>query len=336
MKAYRIFKWGEGGQLIDDVAIPEPGAGQVRLKVAANGICQSDLHLMYEWKASPPHLNIELPMTIGHEPAGYVDKLGPGVSGFEIGDPMIVTIAGCGHCYYCAIGRNQYCLHKGKQSGMGLDGGNAEYMLAPADALVNVGDMDLADAAPLSDAGLSAYHAIKRVEHLLVPGSSVAVIGIGGLGHMALQILKATTNAHIIAYARSRKSLDFALELGADEARNSTEERSFEPMSVDVVLDFVGSGKTIAQSASIIKPLGHIVVVGRGSGTFDFKHNAMPYGAAMSTTFGGSKFELMELISLVREGKVKAHITKFTLDEVAEAYRLLEEGKIKGRGVIIP
>ena len=82
MKAYRIFKWGEGGHLVDDVAIPEPGAGQVRLKVAANGICQSDLHLMYEWKDSPSHLNIELPMTIGHEPAGYVDKLGPGVSGF--------------------------------------------------------------------------------------------------------------------------------------------------------------------------------------------------------------------------------------------------------------
>jgi propanol-preferring alcohol dehydrogenase len=336
MKAYRIFNWGEGGQLVNDVEIPEPAAGQVRLKIAANGICQSDLHLMYEWKTSPSHLNIELPMSIGHEPAGYVDKLGPGVSGFEIGDPMIVTIAGCGHCYYCAIGRNQYCQHKGKQSGMGLDGGNAEYMLAPADALVNVGDMDLADAAPLSDAGLSAYHAIKRIEHLLVPGSRVAVIGVGGLGHMALQILRAISNAHIIAYARSKKSLDFALELGANEARNSTEESSFEPMSVDVVLDFVGSAVTIAQSASIIKPLGHIVVVGRGSGTFDFKHNAMPYGATISTTFGGSKFELMELISLVKEGKVKAHITKFTLDEVEKAYKLLEEGKIKGRGVIVP
>jgi propanol-preferring alcohol dehydrogenase len=107
-------------------------------------------------------------------------------------------------------------------------------------------------------------------------------------------------------------------------------------MSVDVVLDFVGSAVTIAQSASIIKPLGHIVVVGRGSGTFDFKHNAMPYGATISTTFGGSKFELMELISLVKEGKVKAHITKFTLDEVEKAYKLLEEGKIKGRGVIVP
>jgi len=336
MKAYRIFNWGKGGVLVEDAEIPEPGAGQVRLKVAANGICQSDLHLMKEWKSSPSHLKIDLPMTIGHEPAGVVEKLGSGVEGIEIGTPMIVTIAGCGHCYYCAIGRNQYCLHKGKQVGMGLDGGNAEYMVAPAGALVNAGELDLAEAAPLSDAGLSSYHAIKRIEHLLVPGSRVAVIGIGGLGHMALQILKATTNAHIIAYARNRHSLDFALELGADEARNSTEKASFETFSADVVLDFVGSAVTIAQAASIIKPLGHIVVVGRGSGTFDFKHNALPYGATLSTTFGGSKFELMELIELAQQGVIKAHITRFSLDEVDEAYRLLEEGKIQGRGVIIP
>ncbi len=331
-----MFRWGEMGRLVEDADIPEPGVGEVRLKVAANGICQSDLHLMREWKASPPHLKIELPMTVGHEPAGVVDKLGPGVEGVEIGSSMIVTIAGCGHCYYCAIGRNQYCLHKGKQVGMGLDGGNAEYMVAPADALVDAGGMDLSEAAPLSDAGLSSYHAIKRVSPLLVPGSRVAVIGIGGLGHMALQILKATTNAHIIAYARSHHSLDFALELGADETRNATDTASFEPMSVDVVLDFVGSALTIAQSAGMIKPLGHIVVVGRGSGTFDFRHNAMPYGATISTTFGGSKFELMELIVLAQRGEVRAHITKFGLDEVDEAYRLLEEGKIRGRGVIIP
>jgi len=336
MKAYRIFNWGQGGKLVNDVAMPEPGAGQVRLKVVANGICQSDLHLMKEWKASPSHLKIELPMTIGHEPAGMIDKLGPGVEGIDIGTPMIVTIAGCGHCYYCAIGRNQYCLHKGKQVGMGLDGGNADYMVAPADALVSAGEMDLAEAAPLSDAGLSSYHAIKRVEHLLVPGSRVAVIGIGGLGHMALQILKATTNAYIIAYARSQYSLDFAMELGADEVRNSTDAASFEPLSVDVVLDFVGSAVTIGQAAGMIKPLGHIVVVGRGSGTFDFKHNAMPYGATISTTFGGSKFELMELIELAQRGVIKAHITKFSLDEVDEAYRLLEEGEIQGRGIIIP
>jgi propanol-preferring alcohol dehydrogenase len=294
------------------------------------------LYLLKEWKASPPHLKIELPMTLGHEPAGYVDKLGDGVEGFQIGEQMLVTIAGCGHCYYCSIGRNQYCMHKGKQIGMGLDGANAEYFVAPASALVNIQGLDMAEAAPLTDAGLTSYHAIKRVEDLLVPGSRVAVIGIGGLGHMALQILKATTNAHIIAYARSQKSLDFAMQLGADEARDSTKESSYEPMSVDVVLDFVGSAITIANNAKMIRPLGHVVLVGRGGGVFEYKHNSLPYGATMSTTFGGSKFELIELIALAKAGKVKAHITKFKLDEIEEAYKLLEAGKIQGRGVIVP
>jgi len=335
MKAFRVNEWGDGGSL-QETDIPEPGAGQVRLKLAANGICHSDLYLTKEWRASPPHLKIELPITLGHEPAGYIDKLGDGVSGFKIGEPMLVTISGCGHCYYCAIGRNQYCMNKGKQVGMGLDGANAEYFVAPADSLVSTQGMDVAEAAPLTDAGLTSYHAISRVKDLLVPGSRVAVIGIGGLGHMALQILKATTNSYVIAYGRSQKSLDFALELGADEARDSTEEDSFKPFDVDVVLDFVGSAKTIAQGAGMIRPLGHIVLVGRGEGIFEYKHNALPYGATMSTTFGGSKFELIELIELAKEGKIKAHITKFKLDDIEKAYKLLEEGKIHGRGVIVP
>jgi propanol-preferring alcohol dehydrogenase len=335
MKAFRVDKWQSGGKLVD-VEIPEPKAGEVRLKLAANGICHSDLYLLKEWKASPPHLKIELPITIGHEPAGYVDKLGDGVSGFEIGEPMIVTISGCGKCYYCSIGRNQYCMDRGQQVGMGLDGANSEYFVAPANALVSTQGVEMSKAAPLTDAGLTSYHAINRVRDLLVPGSKVAVIGIGGLGHMALQILKATTNSHIIAYARSQKSLDFALSLGADEARDSTKKESFEKLSVDVVLDFVGSATTIAQGASMIKPLGHIVLVGRGTGVFEYKHNSLPYGATMSTTFGGSKYELIELINLAKEGKVEAHITEFKLDDIEHAYKLLEEGKIQGRGVIVP
>ena len=335
MKAFRIASWGDGGKLVE-VEKPIPQAGEVRLKVAANGICHSDLYLLKEWKKSPPHLQISLPMTLGHEGAGYVDAVGAGVEGFELGEAMLITISGCGKCYYCSIGQNQYCMDKTKQVGMGLDGANAEYVVAPASALVSAKGLDLAQAAPLSDAGLTSYHAINRVRKLLVPTSRVAVIGVGGLGHMALQILKATTNAHIIAYIRGSKSKDFALSLGADEVRDSTDSNSFEPLSVDVVLDFVGSSITIEQSCGIIKPLGHIVVVGRGSGKFGFWHHAMPYGATISTTFGGTKSELIELLGLAREGKVEAHIVKFPLEEVEKAYALLEQGKIQGRGVIVP
>ncbi len=334
MKAYRMLQWKQPAELVD-IPVPEPGSGMVRLKVAGNGICASDLHLMHEWTESPSHLKIELPMTIGHEVGGWVDKLGAGVSGFEPGQPVVVTLAGCGHCRYCAQGWNNYCLNKGKQVGMGLDGGLAEYVVAPAGALVPVSSMDPAEAAPLTDAGLSSYHAVKRVASLLAGGTTVAVIGVGGLGHLAIQELKAITPARVIAYDLNERSLELAREVGADVCLKS-EEPLMEPMSVEAVLDFVGAGATIAQASKMIRPLGHIVVVGRGPGAFEFKHNAMPYGAILSTTFGGSKLELMELIGLAESGYIKPHITRFSLDDVGKAYEMLEKGEIQGRGVIIP
>ena len=334
MKAYRLFEWKQPAKLVD-IPIPEPEAGQVRIKVAGNGICASDLHLMHEWEASPSHIKIELPMTIGHEVGGYIDKLGPGVIGLELGQGVVVSLAGCGHCRYCAQGWNNYCLNKGKQVGMGLDGGLAEYVNAPIGSIVPVLSMDPAEAAPFTDAGLSSYHAVKRVANLLTGGTTVAVIGVGGLGHLAIQELKAITPAKIIAYDLNESSLELAKEMGADVCLKS-EGDNVEKMSVEVVLDFVGAAATIKMAAKMIRPLGHIVVVGRGPGIFEFTHNAMPYGASISTTFGGSKEELMELIGLSESGFVKPHITRFKLDDVEEAYRKLKNGEILGRGVIIP
>jgi len=334
MKAYRMFEWQQPARLVD-IPIPGPGAGEVRIWVAGNGICASDLHLMHEWTASPPHIRVELPMTLGHEVGGYIDKPGPGVTGLEEGQAVVVTIAGCGHCYYCAMGLNNYCLNKGAQVGMGLDGGLAEYTVAPVGALVPVPSMDPAEAAPLTDAGLSSYHAVKRVAPLLNGGSRVAVIGVGGLGHLAIQELKAITPARVVAYDLNEASLELAKEVGADEVYRS-EEANMEKMSMDAVIDFVGAGATIAQAAKMIRPAGHIVAVGRGGGVFEFRHNAMPYGATLSTTFGGTKAELMELIGLAEAGYIRPHITKFKLGEVEKAYDMLEKGEIQGRGVIIP
>ncbi len=334
MKAYQLIEWQQPPKLVD-IPVPEPGPGQVRLKVAGNGVCQSDLHLIHEWTASPAHIQVELPMTIGHEVAGWIDKEGPGVSGFEQGQAAVITIAGCGHCRYCAQGWNQYCQHKGKQVGMGLDGGLAEFVLAPANAVVPVGDMDPVEAAPLTDAGLSSYHAVKRIIHLLDPGTTVAVIGVGGLGHMAIQELKALCSARIVAYDLNETSLQLAAELGADECLKS-DDAFYQPMSADVVLDFVGAAPTIAGAAKMIRPLGHIVVVGRGGGSIDFTHRFMPYGATLSTTFGGSKVELIELISLVEAGHIKPHITRYPLDDVALVLDKLAKGEITGRAVIEP
>ncbi len=341
MKAYRLMEWKTPARLMN-VPVPEPGPGQVLIKVGGNGICQSDLHFMHDWEGSPPHLDIRLPMTVGHEVGGWVEACGPGVAGLETGLPCLVTLAGCGHCSCCAAGWNNYCPDKLQVPGMGLDGGLAEYTVAPASSIVPLQSLEPWRAAPLTDAGLSAYHAVRRVLPLLTPGTAVAVIGVGGLGHMAVMVLKAVCAARVIAVDTSEQALALAKELGADSGitpdesvaeaiRDATSGRG-----VEAVLDFVGAGATMSLAARIIRPLGHIVVVGRGQGSFEFKDRALAYGAAMSTTFGGSKLELIQLVALAEAGIINPHITRYPLSEVETAFEKLRKGEIVGRAVIVP
>jgi propanol-preferring alcohol dehydrogenase len=341
MKAYRLMQWKTPARLVD-VPVPESAPGQVLIKVGGNGICQSDLHFMHDWEASPPHLDIRLPMTVGHEIGGWIETCGPGVTGLEPGLPCLVTLAGCGHCKYCAAGWNNYCPNKLKVPGMGLDGGLAEYTVAPAAAIVPLQSLEPWQAAPLTDAGLSAYHAVRRVLPQLVAGSTAVVIGVGGLGHMAVTVLKAVCPARIIAVDTSEKALTLAKDLGADSGvvSDSTAAEAIRAETsgrgVEAVLDFVGAGATMGLAAKVIRPLGHIVVVGRGHGTFEFKDHALPYGAAMSTTFGGSKLELMHLVALAEAGVIKPHVTRYSLSEVETAFEMLRKGEIVGRVVVVP
>lgn len=341
MKAYRLFDWKNLGKLVD-VSTPEPQATQVLLKVGGNGICQSDLHFMYEWEASPPHLDIRLPMTLGHEIAGWVEAIGPGVSGFEIGQLCVVTIAGCGRCHFCAEGWNNYCQNLPQQPGMGLDGGMADYVTVPVAGVVPIELLEPWKAAPLTDAGLSSYHAVKRVLPLLTAGSTVAVIGVGGLGHMAVGALKAICPARVIAVDRSEDALTLAKDFGADLCLPSDDttlaavREHVRGGRVDAVLDFVGAGVTMRMASNLIRPLGQIVVVGRGHGVFEFKDRALPYGAFISTTFGGNRRELMELVALAEAGKIAPHVTRYPLSEVQHALEKLKRGEIVGRAVLVP
>lgn len=341
MKAYRLFKWQSAGELVE-VPTPEPKAGQVLLKVGGNGICQSDLHAMYEWKASPPHLDIQLPVTLGHEIGGWIEALGPGVSGFDRGQPCVVTAAGCGRCRFCAEGWNNYCQNLPQQPGVGLDGGLADYVTVPVAGVVPIESLEPWKAAPLTDAGLSSYHAVKRVLPLLTAGSTVVVIGVGGLGHMAVGAIKAICPAQVIAVDRSENALSLAKKFGADlclpsdDTTVTTVQEHMRGGRVDAVLDFVGAGVTMTLAAQLIRPLGQIVVIGRGHGLFEFKDRALPYGAFMSTTFGGSKRELMELISLAEAGKIAPHVTRYPLSEVQNALEKLKRGEIVGRAVLVP
>ena len=168
-----------------DVPVPDPGPGEVLVKVGGAGLCHSDLHLMH-WP-----LPVPAPYTLGHETAGWVDALGPGVTGVEIGEPVIVHGAwGCGRCRRCQADLEQYCEVTAAAgvsgSGLGRDGGLAEYLLVPAARhLVPLGELDPRVWAPLDDAALTPYHAIKRLLPLCTPDNWVMVEGIGGLGHAA-------------------------------------------------------------------------------------------------------------------------------------------------------
>lgn len=344
MKALRLTAWQNEPQLVD-IDVPEPGPGQVLIRVGGAGACHSDLHLM-EWPAGM--LPYPLPFTLGHETAGWVEKLGAGVTGLQTGAPVAVYGPwGCGHCRTCRLGKENYCEHaaelKVAGGGLGLDGGMAEYMLVPsARFLIPLRELSPREAAPLTDAGLTPYHAIKRSLRLLVPGSSAVVIGAGGLGHIGIQMLTALSPARVIAVDTAADKLVLAREVGAAhtvaagaEAASAILELT-QGQGAELVVDFVGADSTLALAAKIGRKQGHLTVVGLAGGKLPFDFFALPYECSLATTYWGTLPELMEVIALAEAGKIKPHIQAFPLDQAAEAYRLLKQGKLAGRAVIDP
>src|SRR4029079_7667088 len=234
---------------------PGPPPGGFLIRVGGAGACHSDLHLM-EWSAGT--LPYELPFTLGHENAGWIETLGPGGKGWDVGeDGAVYGPWGCGRCRPCRNGLETLCERAGQigaaGGGLGRDGGMAEYMLVPdSRLLVPLGALDPRAAAPLSDAALTPYHAIKLALHQLVPGTSAVVIGVGGLGHMAVQILRALTPARVIATDVDPAKLELARAVGADHTVASSEDAAAEIRELTqgrgaaLVLDCVGSDGTLA------------------------------------------------------------------------------------------
>ncbi len=217
MKAVQYREIGRGPEVVQ-VDIPEPGPGQIRLKVTAAGLCHSDWFIM----DLPEEAYIYgLPLTLGHEGAGIVDKLGAGVEGIELGASYAVYGPwGCGRCHACAQGRENYCPHAADLGiatpGLGAPGAVAEYLIVDdARHLVPLGDLDPVAAVSLTDAGLTPYHAIVAAREKLRPGATVLTIGVGGLGHVGIQILRAISSATIISVDIDDDKLALAREVGA-------------------------------------------------------------------------------------------------------------------------
>jgi propanol-preferring alcohol dehydrogenase len=349
MRAFRLTGWKQEPELMD-IPEPEPGPGEVVVKVGAAGACHSDLHMMHELEGAP----WKMPFTLGHEVAGWVHALGPGTerTGVSEGQPVAVYGAySCGSCARCRVGLDNYCENPagaptpGGGLGLGMDGGMAEYVLVPdARYLVPLPDgLDPVTAAPLTDAGLTPYHAINRSRHKLGPTSTVAIIGVGGLGHMAIQILKATTAAKVVAVDTRPEALQLAKQHGADVTVEAGDQAVAEikgatpgGRGADLVLDFVGSEVTLKTAASATRTLGDLTLVGIAGGTLPFGFFNIPYEASVQTVYWGSRSELVNVLDLGARGLLQPTITTFPLAKARDAYRGMEDGTLTGRAVVIP
>jgi propanol-preferring alcohol dehydrogenase len=344
MKAYQLTAWQSPPEM-REVEVPEPGPGQVLLKVGGAGACHSDLHLM-EWPEDA--LDFDVPFTLGHENAGWVEALGAGVEGLELGEPVAAYGPwGCGRCRACRLSAENYCERQAEigafGGGLGLDGGMAEYMLVPhSRLLLPLGDLDPRDAAPLSDAALTPYHAIKRSLHLLVPGSTAVVIGVGGLGHMGVQILRELSPARVVAVDTSADKLKLAREVGAEEAIEAGEGAAEAireltgGLGAELVLDMVGADETLALGAQIARFESHVTMVGLAGGSFGFGFGTLPFEAQLTLPYWGTAVELMEVLELARAGRIRAHVERFSLDDAPRAYEKMRQGELDGRAVICP
>ena len=339
-----MLGWQQPPELCE-VPVPEPGPGEVLLRVGGAGVCHSDLHLMQWPEGVAPY---PLPFTLGHENAGWVERVGAGVEGWQPGDAVAVCGHwGCGHCRECRRGRETLCERLGRSGvfggGLGRDGGMAEFMLVPsARLLVALDSLDPRDAAPLTDAALTPYHAIKRALPLLVPGSTAVLIGIGGLGHLGVQLLRALSPATVIAVDLSAEKLRLARELGAHETVESgpAAARAIRQLTgglgAELVADFVGVDATMALAAAAVRRGGEVAIVGLGGGTLRYALGTLPFDATLTTPYWGTAAELGEVLALARAGAIATHTERFPLERAAEAYARLRDGTLDGRAVICP
>lgn len=345
MHALRLTAWKHEPE-IQEVPDPDPAPGEVVVRIGGAGACHSDLHLMHDFESGL--LPWGPPFTLGHENAGWVEALGAGVTSVEVGEPVAVYGPwGCGRCRRCRLGMEDYCEHQAEigamGGGLGLDGGMAPLMRVPdARLLVPLGDLEPAHAAPLTDAGLTPYHAIARSRHLLVPGSTAVVIGAGGLGHMAVQILRAISPATIVAVDQSEAALALAKDIGADHVVLSGPDAQAEVMAAtkgrgaELVLDIVGVDATLALAAAVVGQLGDLAIVGIGGGTLPISFFGIPYEASVATTYWGTVPELHEVIALAQRGLIRPTVHTVALDDALDGYRRMARGEVEGRLVVVP
>jgi NAD+-dependent secondary alcohol dehydrogenase Adh1 len=342
MKAVRLHAYH---QLPVVEEVPDPvvtGPLDVVVKVGGAGVCRTDLHIILgQWDAA---MNPTLPYTIGHENAGWVHEVGSAVTNVAVGDTVILhPTPTCGLCRACRAGQDMHCSASTFPGLDGSDGGMAEYLLTSARACVKLDPSTEPKAvAALADAGITAYHAVRKMLPLLYPGTTCAVIGAGGLGHIGIQCLAALSATNIIVVDRNPDALKLAESLGADETvvADGSHVDVVKDLTggegADVVLDFVAEEGAENEGFAMTRPGGTYSVIGYG-GTL-----TVPTLDIISTernivgNIVGTYNELAELMVLAQSGKVTLHTRAYPLADAQDALRDLDAGLVRGRAILVP
>jgi NAD+-dependent secondary alcohol dehydrogenase Adh1 len=341
MKAVRLHGYHQQ-PVVEEV--PEPTVTSpldVVVRVGGAGVCRTDLHIIEgQWAGA---MGVALPYTLGHENAGWVHAVGSAVTSVQVGDTVILhPTPTCGLCRACRAGSDMHCVNSAFP-GLDRDGGMAEYLLTSARACVPLDPQTKPqDVAALADAGITAYHAVRKAIPLLYPGTTCVLIGAGGLGHIGIQCLAALTAATIVVVDRNADALKLAEQLGADHVvvADGGQVDAVKDLTggngAEVVLDFVAEQGAEHDGFAMTARAGSYYVIGYG-GTVQ-----IPTLDIISTernivgNIVGTYNDLAELMVLAQAGKVTLHTRTYPLDAAAEAVQDLDAGRVRGRAILVP
>ena len=344
MKAARLHNYNEYLH-IDEVDEPKAtGPLDVIVMIGASGLCRTDLHLKDgDFKEIHEAEGVELPYTLGHESAGWVHEVVAAVTNVEVGDAVVVhPQITCGLCRPCRSGDDMHCV-EGIFPGLFVDGGHADLLKTHARAVIKLPEgVEPKDIAAHADAGLTAYHAVKKAAKILYPGTRVVVIGAGGLGHIAVQCLKALTAAEVVVVDRLEPALELAREIGADHTVladgnevNSVTELT-DGMGAEAVIDIVAEQGVEKVAPQMVKDAGTYYVVGYGGALDIPTQEIILREISIVGNLVGTYNDLAELMTLAGQGKVTLHTSEYPLDAINDAMVDLENGDLRGRGILIP
>jgi NAD+-dependent secondary alcohol dehydrogenase Adh1 len=341
VKSVRLHQYQQQPQIEDT---PEPQIHDpldVIVRIGGAGLCRTDLHIIEgQWAT---RTGVPLPYTLGHENAGWVHQIGSAVTNLAPGDGVILhPLVTCGLCRACRAGDDMHCTN-GRFPGIDSDGGMAQFLKTSARACVKLDPtLQPADVAALADAGLTAYHAVKKAAPLLYPGTTAVVIGAGGLGHIAIQTLAALTPTTIVVVDPSPPALDLAKQLGAHHTVHGGADQVDQVLALtdgngaEVVIDFVGERGAQADAWRMTRRAGSHFVVGYGGKVDVETIDIISTERNIIGNLVGTYNDLAELMTLAAQGKVTLHTRTYPLDEVNTAMDDLDHGRLQGRGILIP